>query len=128
MRLVCLWWANQSKDWLSMGLQTSTTAPKLTTTQPDGVDRLAAAPGLVKAGVLENHTSRDLSGHDSFCVASKQTKNKVLVKTERKKICLLRSLHAAGVTAVRALSEYASKPLSGWKFQAGCAVEPALFP
>ena len=31
--------------------------------------RLAAAPGLVKAGVLENHTSRDLSGHDSFCVA-----------------------------------------------------------
>ena len=53
---------------------------------PDGVDRQAAAPyGLVKAGVLENHTSRDLSGHDSFCVASKQTKSKVLVKTERKK-------------------------------------------
>ena len=34
MRLVCLWWANKSKDWLSSGLQTSTTAPKLTTTQP----------------------------------------------------------------------------------------------
>ena len=34
MRLVCLRWANKSKDWLSMGLQTSTTAPKLTTTQP----------------------------------------------------------------------------------------------
>ena len=34
MGLVCLWWANKSKDWLSMGLQTSSTAPKLTTTQP----------------------------------------------------------------------------------------------
>ena len=56
--------------------------PRLISTRrdPDGVDRLATAPGLVKAGVLENHTSRDLSGHDSFCVASKQTKNKVLVK------------------------------------------------
>ena len=73
----------------------------------------------MKAGVLENHTSRDLSGHDSFRVASKQTKNKVLVKTERKKkqICLRRSLHAAAVTAGRALSEYASESLSGWKIK-----------
>ena len=84
----------------------------------------------MKAGVLENHTSRVLSGHDSFCVASKVTKNKVLIKTERKKkqICLRRYLHAAAVIAGRALSEYASEPLSGVENQAACAVEPALFP
>ena len=82
---------------------------------------------------FRNHTSRDLSGHDSFCVASKQTKNKVLVKTERRKKLKEANLPSSisacsGRDRRSCIVKVCKWTVVRVENQAGCAVEPALFP